>query len=171
MKVQVGRGEKLAHDLDTLRERVSTRAHELLEHRGGTGGHAPGDGRRAGLEGHWQPPVVLSEEGETVVVRIALAGVDPGTIDVRVAPDVLVVSAPAVVHDRAPGATVHADEFPAGAPARELALPTAIAPESARAEYRHGVLTVTARRRDAQLMPLVVHADEEPAPERVDAEC
>lgn len=171
MKVQVGRGETLAHDLDQLRKRVAARAHELLEHRGGTGDRASDDAPGAESARGWRPPVALSEDGETVMVRIGLVGVDPATIDVRVAPDVLVVSAPAAAQDLAPGATLHADEFPAGAPAREVELPTPIAPESARAEYRHGVLTVTARRRDAQLMPLVVHADEEPAPERVDAEC
>ncbi|MEZ5293324.1 MAG: Hsp20/alpha crystallin family protein [Vicinamibacterales bacterium] len=162
MRVQVGRGETLAGDLDQLRKRVAARAHALLEHRDETGSEP---------DGGWRPPVALSEAGDSVRVRIALAGVDPATIDVRVAPDVLVVSAPPPGDDLAPGTTVLADEFPAGAPTREIALPTPIAPESARAEYRHGVLTVTARRRDAQLLPLVVHADEESAPERVDAEC
>ena len=125
---------------------------------------------RAEGEVAWQPPVdVLEQDGE-VVVAIAVPGVAPALLDVRVSDqDVVVTAARPHVHPE--GATVHACEFPAADLARRVRLPVRVNPESAHADCQHGVLRVTAAKAEPSRRVDVTEAAPPASAERLDPEC
>jgi HSP20 family protein len=89
------------------------------------------------------PPVNLFDAGEEVVLKAELPGVEPDKLDVEVRDDAVTLSG-----ERHAGGTesrdagFHRRERVQGQFRRVVRLPSRMDTESARAEYRHGVLTV-----------------------------
>ena len=81
-----------------------------------------------------EPLVDIIEEGETVVVLVALPGVDKDDIDLRITRDALTFS-------------VDAADFEWY---DELKLPARVNPKSARASYKNGVLEIKVKKVEKQ---------------------
>lgn len=91
----------------------------------------------------WHPPADLYETEEGLIVRVDIAGIDPGGVSVVLDRKTLVVSGtrnePAGEQHR----QYHKMEVPYGPFERVFKLPCPVCAEKARAEYRDGFLTIT----------------------------
>lgn len=87
-------------------------------------------------------PMDAVRRGDDVVVAFDLPGVDPSSIDLTVERNVLTVKAQRAAL-RTEGDQVIASERRAGAVARQLLLGETLDGDSIKADYTHGVLTLT----------------------------
>jgi|tagenome__1003787_1003787.scaffolds.fasta_scaffold20705788_2 HSP20 family protein len=87
-------------------------------------------------------PMDAIRRGDAVLVRFDLPGVDPGSIDVTVAKNVLTVTAQRP-DDRQEGDEVVIAERPRGTFTRQLFLGDTLDTERIDADYNEGVLTLT----------------------------
>lgn len=123
-----------AEALDLLDQ--AERAHRAL--------FRPGSGRQAAA--CWEPPVdVFEAEGE-VWIQVALPGVPPDQVSVRVDGDALVVAGERPLPlPRGTAGTVHRLEMPHGRFERRLGLPSGRY-ELGRRDLANGCLTLTLRK-------------------------
>jgi HSP20 family protein len=102
------------------------------------------DWLRAERELVWRPAVEPRQKDSEIELLAAVAGVAPKDLDVQVTPeDILITAATDHQHETKEG-TVHLCEFERGRLFRSIHLPDTIDPDSAKAEYRHGMLRLTA---------------------------
>lgn len=72
------------------------------------------------------------------------AGVDPRRLDVQATPDTLLIKAEIEHAHSAAKGTIHVCEFQPGHLFRAVRLPVKVDPDAVKAEYRNGLLRVTA---------------------------
>ena len=87
------------------------------------------------------PPLDVFDAGEEIVLKAELPGVDPAKLDVEVRDNTLTMSG-ARTFDTPQGAAFHRRERLDGQFRRVIRLPVRLESAEARAEYKHGVLTV-----------------------------
>ncbi len=90
----------------------------------------------------WRPAVELYETDTDVVVRAALPGVDPKSIDVQVDDRSVTLAAERREEKEEHGRSYHRRELRYGRFERTLPLPAEVKPDQAKAAYRDGVLEV-----------------------------
>ena len=96
-------------------------------------------------DGAWSPMFRVEEcrEGDSLVVRAELPGVDPDRdISVEVVEDALVISADRVERHEERGEHMHRSEFRYGSLTRSVSLPKGVDPSTIKATYKDGVLEV-----------------------------
>lgn len=95
------------------------------------------------------PRMNARADDEQAVVQVELPGVDPASVKVSVAGDVLTIEGerPSVVPDSAK--EVHRQERPTGPFARSLRLPWEVEADKVTATHKNGILTVKLPRREA----------------------
>jgi HSP20 family protein len=141
--VQTRRVQTLFDELESMRERVRQRAYEIFVAHGG-GMREFDDWLDAEHELVWKPPIELSEHDGEFVVDVAVPGVDTSDIEVRVTPDDLLVRGRSEHSHVQEGGTVHVCEMQAGEVFRTIHFPKRIDPDHVTADYRQGLLHVTA---------------------------
>lgn len=107
----------------------------------------PGNGPLAGV-GAGLPLDVKESENE-FVVRASLPGVKPDEVQITVHGDVLVIRGETKAEEEKKGETWHLRERRHGSFQRSLSLATAIDADKARAQFEHGVLTLTLPKAEA----------------------
>jgi HSP20 family protein len=138
------KAETLLDDIEQIQKRVTERAYELFRNRGAALGGALGDWLAAERETIWKPPIEVCQTGNQFVIQAALAGVEPQQLDIQVTRDTVLIKADMPhTHPETKG-IVHVCEFRPGQLFRVITLPAPIDPEAVKAEYRDGVLRVTA---------------------------
>jgi HSP20 family protein len=86
----------------------------------------------------------VDQENKKFVCRVALPGVDPKDVNIEVQGNVLAITGQREFTDeQREGSFVHS-EFAYGAFERDIVLPDGIDPQKINAEYRNGVLEITA---------------------------
>lgn len=93
----------------------------------------------------WSPMFRVEEcrEGDSLVIRAELPGVDPDKdISVEVVEDALVISADRAERHEQRGEHMHRSEFRYGSLTRSVPLPKGVDPSTIRATYKDGVLEV-----------------------------
>ena len=134
----------ILEDLTRLHEDISRRAYELFCAPDGLIGGPLNDWFRAERELVWSPAIELRQKDGAFDLTVAVAGVDPKNLHVRVTSgDVLITSTGEYQHEAREG-TLHVSEFAAGRLFRSIHLPERIDPDSAKAEYRNGMLRLIA---------------------------
>lgn len=93
----------------------------------------------------WVPAADIFARGEDLVIRIELAGMDPGDIDVSFSRGVLTVTGERRTHEGAEGATFYVRERYFGAFRRSMNLPEGTAEEAITAEFENGLVEITVR--------------------------
>ncbi|MCX7818320.1 MAG: Hsp20/alpha crystallin family protein [Kiritimatiellae bacterium] len=95
------------------------------------------------------PRMNAKADDESAVVQVELPGVDPASVKVSVAGDVLTIEGerPSAIPDTAK--EVHRQERATGSFARSLRLPWEVEADKVTASHKNGVLTVTLPRREA----------------------
>ncbi len=90
----------------------------------------------------WTPPCDIYEDGEEVVVRAELAGVDPKDVDIRFENGVLTVKGERKLEKEEKKDNYHRVELAYGTFTRSFSLPGTVDAEKIRAETKNGVLVI-----------------------------
>jgi len=88
------------------------------------------------------PPLNVFDGGEEVVLKAELPGVDPAKLDVEVRENTVTLKGERTFENPTGQAAFHRRERVDGQFRRVIRLPARLAGDEAKAEYRHGVLTV-----------------------------
>jgi HSP20 family protein len=97
---------------------------------------------RAGSSVGWTPSVDVYEDGEEVVVRAELAGVDPKDVDIRFENGVLTLKGERRLEREDKRENYHRVELSYGTFTRSFSLPGTVDLEKIRAESKNGVLAI-----------------------------
>jgi HSP20 family protein len=153
------RVETLIDELDRINKRVMGRAYEIFRQRGERLGSALEDWLAAERETLWTPPIEVCRTNADVFVEVAVAGVKPDQLDIKVTPESLLVQSD-IDHDHATKAgEVVTCEFEPGRLFRVVTWPARIDPATVIAEYRDGMLYIKAAiASDTQARKVDVHA-------------
>lgn len=144
MKVKFQRVDSLVDEIERFQQRVSARAVEIFRERGGAIGHAVEDWLKAERETVWRPAIEVVRTRDAFVVEAAIAGIDPKLLDVRVTATELLLAADLHHADRQQHGDVVLCEFVNGPLFRTYRFPEAVDPARVSAEYRNGMLSLTA---------------------------
>lgn len=88
------------------------------------------------------PPLNVFDAGEDVVLKAELPGVDPAKLDVEVRDNTVTIKGERTFDNPNGQAAFHRRERVDGQFRRVIRIPARLASDEAKAEYRHGVLTV-----------------------------
>ena len=94
MKLRPRIVDSVAGQIEAIHARIAGRAHEIWATRGASLGSALEDWLRAEKETVWRPAVEVRREDGAFLVEVALAGVEPGQLDVQASSDELLLEAP-----------------------------------------------------------------------------
>ena len=141
MKVAVHPVESVADEVDAMQRHIASRAEELHDPR--RGGQPLDDWLAAERETIWRPAMEVQQSNGTYVVEAALAGLEPRQIDVRVAPGDVLISAN-VHHRHQHTGDALLCEFSTGPLFRSYHFAHPVDPVRTRAEYKNGLLRITA---------------------------
>jgi len=95
---------------------------------------------RSGESVGWTPACDIYEDGEEIVVRAELAGVEPKDVDIRFENGVLTMKGERKLEMESKRENYHRVELSYGTFTRAFSLPATIDAEKIRAESKHGVL-------------------------------
>ena len=141
MKVAVHRVESVADEVDAMQRHIASRAEELHDPR--RGGQPLDDWLAAERETIWRPAMEVQQSDGAYVVEAALAGLEPRQIEVHVAPGDVLISAN-VHHRHQHTGDALLCEFSTGPLFRSYHFAHPVDPVRTRAEYRNGLLRITA---------------------------
>jgi len=136
--------ESIFDELNQMQERIMHRAYDLFETRGKAFGRDLEHWLAAEQELIWKPSVELTEKDNEFNLRIAIPGVDPKDIDIEVTSEYLLVKAESRHEHREDKGEVHVCEFESGNLFRSIRFPKAINPDKVKAEFKNGVLQISA---------------------------
>ena len=97
---------------------------------------------RAGESVGWTPSCDIYEDGEEIVVRAELAGVEPKDVEIRFENGVLTLKGERALEKEDKRENYHRLELNYGTFTRAFTLPATIDSEKIRADSKHGVLVV-----------------------------
>jgi HSP20 family molecular chaperone IbpA len=141
MKVAVHRVESVADEVDAMQRHIASRAEVLHDPR--RGGQPLDDWLAAERETIWRPAMEVQQSDGAYVVEAALAGLEPRQIDVRVAPGDVLISAN-VHHRHQHTGDALLCEFSTGPLFRSYHFAHPVDPVRTRAEFKNGLLRITA---------------------------
>lgn len=92
----------------------------------------------------WKPAIEIEEKDKEILLRIATPGVDPKDIDIEVTPEDILVKAETRHEHKEEKGKVHVCEFTSESLFRSVHLPKKIDPDKVKAEFKNGILSLTA---------------------------
>jgi HSP20 family protein len=142
--IALRKAETIFNELDRLHHAISQRAYDLFRRRGDLWGGPLADWLNAERQLVWKPAIELRQKDNQFELRAATPGVEAKDLDVQITPEDVLIKAD-IDHTHTPDeGTVRLCEFTGGQLFRSVHFPQKIDPESARAEYRNGMLRLTA---------------------------
>jgi HSP20 family protein len=144
MKIRFRTVDTVLDEIEAMQRRIATRAQEIFRQRGGALGRAIEDWLKAERETVWRPALEVRRTADAFVIEAAVAGLDAKQLDVRVTPTELLLTADVHHSDRGQDGQVVLCEFVKGPLFRSYTFPAPIDPAQVSAEYRNGLLRVTA---------------------------
>jgi HSP20 family protein len=144
MKIRFRTVDSVLDDIEVMQRRIAERAQKIFRERGGALGHAVEDWLTAERETIWRPAVEVRRTKDAFIVEAAVAGLDPKQFDVRVTPTELLLAADVHHSDREQDGEVVLCEFVNGPLFRSYMFPEPIDAARVSAEYRNGLLRITA---------------------------
>lgn len=142
-EIEVKKTDSIFDELNRLHQSISKRAYDLFRNSRNWGGELA-DWLSAERELITKPAVELRQKDGHFEVMAALPGIDAKDLDVRITPDDLLIEAETTHEDKTDKGTVHISEFSSGQVFRSVHFPEPIDPNTAKAEYKNGILEVTA---------------------------
>lgn len=145
-RLPVHKKDSIFDEIERMQRRIERRAYELFESRGCELGRDMDDWFAAERELVWSPPISMEEGDGEITIQLSAPGFEPEQIDVELTPQDLLVEAEAHDEQKEKGRgktrtkTVRTAKL-----FRSVHFPRAIDPDSAEAEFRNGVLTLTAK--------------------------
>ena len=142
--VALRKAETIFNELDQLHTAIRQRAYDLFRNRGHLWGGPLADWLNAERQLVWKPAIEVRQKDSQFEVRAATPGVEAKDLDVQITPEDMLIKAD-IQHKHTPEeGAVQVCEFTAGQLFRSVHFPEKIDPDSAMAEYRNGMLRVTA---------------------------
>jgi HSP20 family protein len=141
-EIAVKKSESILDEIDRLQQTIRQRAYDLFE---------SGDGWRGAVE-NWlkaegeliaKPAIELRQKDGVFEVLAALPGIDAKDLDVQITGNDLLIKGQTTSERKTDEGTVHTSEIKTGKVFRSIQFPEPIDPESARAEFKNGMLEVT----------------------------
>ena len=126
-----------------MEDRIMQRAYDLFSGNGIFGRDLE-NWLQAERELVWRPTVELYEKGDAFCLEAAVPGVDPKNIDIEVTPEDILLTAQIAHEHKEEKGTVHICEFDRGKMFRSIRLPRRINPDKVKAEFKNGMLYLTA---------------------------
>ena len=142
--VPVKKTESIFDQLNDLQDRITKRAFEIFDGNGHIFGRDLEDWLQAERELVWKPSIELDEKDNEFRLQIATPGVDPKDIDIEANPEYVLVKAECHHEHKEDNGKVHICEFTAGNLFRSVRLPKKIDPDKVKAEFKNGLLRLTA---------------------------
>ena len=136
--------DSLVSELAAMHEAISKRAYEIFDNRGRSGEQDLDDWLEAEHELTWAPAIELSQEDDALRLEVALAGFEPDELDVRLTADEVLIRSDRVHDDAESADSLYCCEFGRGQLFRRVHLPQTVDPGKAQAQYRNGLLSITA---------------------------
>jgi HSP20 family protein len=96
----------------------------------------------------WAPPVDIYENGDNLVLKAELPGVDPKDVEIRVEDSTLYLKGERKFEKEAKEENYHRVERSYGTFTRSFSLPNSIDSDKVAAEYKDGILTLTMPKRE-----------------------
>jgi HSP20 family protein len=141
--IEVKKVDTVLNELDRMHRAIRERAYDLFRNGGGLCGGAVRDWLTAERELVSKPPIELRQRDTRFEVLAGLPGIDARQLDVQITPDDLLIKAD-TPHEHGAEGTVYVCEFGSGSVFRMVHFPVKIDPESVTADFRNGLLRVTA---------------------------
>ena len=135
--------DSITETIDELQQDLDRRAYEIFQTHAEAFSAPLDDWLTAERELVWTPAIELSRRADVFQLRAALAGVDRKDLDIRVTPEDLVIAGP-TSHSHDADETVYAREFVRGRLFRRIHFPERINPDQVTAEFRDGLLRLSA---------------------------
>jgi HSP20 family protein len=131
-------------EMKEIQDRIMRRAFEIFKTSGDSLGRDLENWTQAERELVWRPAFELSERDGRFQLEAAISGIDPKDIDIEVTPEDIILKAETHHQHQATKGVVHYCEFASGKMFRAIHLPKKIDPDKVKAEFRNGLLRLTA---------------------------
>jgi|SRR5215467_12018283 len=131
-------------EINAIQDRITRRAYELFESNGSVLGRDLEHWLQAERELLWKPPLELTEKDGKFQLQAAIAGLEPRDIGIEVTTEDIVLKAETKHEHKEQKGAVHYCEFEGGKMFRSIHLPKKIDPDKVKAEFKNGLLRVTA---------------------------
>src|SRR5262245_12446544 len=141
--VPIRRPSSILEQLRDMQDRVMRRAYEIFEQNGIVGRDLE-NWTQAEREIVWKPAFELYEKDGQFHLEAAVSGVEAKDIDIEVTPEDIVLKAETRHEHTGKKGIVHHCEFESGQMFRTIHLPKKINPDKVKAEFKNGLLHVTA---------------------------
>lgn len=144
-RLPVHKKDSIFDEIERMQQRIEQRAYELFEGRGREVGHDMDDWLAAERELVWSPPISMEEGDGQITVQLSAPGFSPERIDVELTAQDLLVEAENEARRESTKGKMRTRETRSAKLFRSVHFPRPIDPDSAEAEFRNGVLTLTAK--------------------------
>jgi HSP20 family protein len=142
--IAIRKKDTIWEDMEQMRDRVMRRAYDLFLGDGCRLGKDIEDWFNAERELVWKPAIELTEKDGEFKLKIAVPGVDPKDLDIEVTAEDLLVKAETRHEQKEEKGQFYACELETGNLFRAVHFPKKIDPEKIKAEFKNGILTITA---------------------------
>jgi HSP20 family protein len=143
--LSVKKTESIFDQLNDMHDRITKSAFEIFDGNGHAFGKDLEDWLQAERELVWKPAIEIQENDQEILLRIATPGVDPKDIDIEVTDEEILFKAETHHKHKEEKGKVHVCEFTSGSLFRSVHLPKKIDPDKVKAEFKDGMLSLTAR--------------------------
>jgi HSP20 family protein len=140
----IRKSKSIFDEVERIHDRIMRRAYEIFTSNGGLFGKDLDDWLTAESELVWKPAVEVAEKDNEFHIELAAPGVDPKDIDIEVTPEDILIRADVHHQHKDEKGEIHACEFARGNLFRSIHLPKRIDPEKVKAEFKNGLLNLTA---------------------------
>jgi HSP20 family protein len=142
--VPTRKSESIFDTVERMRDRIMRRAYDIFSTNGSVFGNDLDDWVQAERELLWSPAIELTEKDHEFHLELAAPGVDPNKLDIEVTPEDILIRADVQHEHEETKGEIYVCEFAQGHLFRSIHLPKKIEPEKVKAEFKHGLLTLTA---------------------------
>jgi HSP20 family protein len=142
--IPIRKPSSIFDQMRSMQDRIMKRAYEIFEQRGHPLGNELEDWTQAERELFWRPALELCENDGQFQLEAAISGVEAKDITIEVTPEDIILRADINHEHKNEKGTVHYCEFESGSMFRSIHLPKRIDPDKVRAEFRNGLLHLTA---------------------------
>ena len=142
--VQIRKTTSILDEVKEMQDQIMRRAHEIFQQNDSTLGRDVENWTQAERELMWKPAFELSEKDGRFQLEAAISGIDPKDLQVEVTPEDIIVKAETHHKHSENKGTVHHCEFHYGKMFRAIHLPKQIDPAKVKAEFKNGLLRLTA---------------------------
>jgi len=142
--IALRKAETVFNELDQLQTAISRRAFDLFRERGEAWGAPLADWLKAERQLVWKPAIEVRRKNGQFEVLAATPGVGAKALDVQITAEEVLIKADVHHKHTAEEGAVELCEFTGGQLFRSVHFPEKIDPDSATAEYRNGMLRITA---------------------------